>query len=277
MATNIWQSTDGDVNAAGSWSDGIPTANDDCFISGSQAATTNMAALTAIDLDSFQILPDYTAAWGGSGNQFQISCGSVIHRGAATSQLWWLDGGGLTDHMLIDCPNMTNAANVDGTSVTRLTCIRGKTTIAGSAALMARLEIGYQTNRSGDAVVVATAGGGGITLLNQDAGKFTSDVAITTANVSGGKLIQDTAAITTLNLTGGTVDYRHSALTTVEVHDGAILDMTNVTVPTTVTTVYVYPGGKVFADTNIVTFTNQFKIGSGEIVYSPFGSGPSQQ
>ena len=258
----VWQSADGDWDNNASWSGGVPPANGDTVIfpaNNSVSVTSNQDGQGAVDLAALLIQPGYVGNIGSSGTHLIISADRIVHEGSGT--LFYTDGAGTTDNVIVNAVGNAAAATFSGTSLTRIVVLGGKVTLDGSIAAVANLEVSYVNAMQSDAEVIIENGAGTITTLLMSGGIVSSSAVITTAYVSGGILIQVSTggAITTLYCLGGTVRYNTvSTLGEAQVLAGA-LDC-RATKPSgastlTISLLRVHAGAKAFIPTDLVTVT----------------------
>jgi hypothetical protein len=100
----------------------------------------------------------------------------------------------------------------------------GLATFPGDAATIATLNLGYVSNKTGDAQVFC-GGGATITTVNQNGGQLQINNGATTIASNIGNVTIWSGAVGTLNANGGNCIYNSiGTLTTAEVSDGGTLD-----------------------------------------------------
>lgn len=127
---------------------------------------------------------------------------------------------------------------------------------AGETAVVATLNVGYQTNISGDSRVYC---GSGVTLttVNISGGVLTTNSAMTTVNQTDGELIHYAGAVTTINLDKGAIRYRSTGtLTTAVVGSNGNLDFRQDMRSRTVTNCDLYEDAELHDPFGTATFTN---------------------
>ncbi len=259
MATRVWQSSDGDWDNAASWTGAtVPVSNDVVIFpsNNSVSVTSNQGGQTAVDLDALIIHPSYNGDIGTSGTPLLISADKVLHEGTGT--LYYTDGDGTTDHVIVNSTNRTDAAVFSGTSLSRITALRGKITLDSSLAALALLEVGYFTSRSSDANVVIETAAGAITDCYMSGGQVDCGAAVTNLYQSAGKFIQNEAAvsaITNIYQFGGQCVYNTDQNITLANILGGELDFSQNARQLTIALLKVWPGAKVINPTDRITVT----------------------
>ncbi len=270
MAFDLWQAAGlGDMSDSGSYSTGaVPSVSNGSLVfpaGVNQAATTNMAQLTAIDFDLILVEPGFTANIGGSGNHMDTSADLVKFYGSG--EFWYKDGGGTTDLMIIQAAAGSTVVGLTGSVITHLVCNRGMITVDGSAGDIVDLEVGY-VNSPSDVTLTLTANGANVTgKTTVMGGNITSHTTITDLRLYGGTWTQDTAKITEAHIGAGATLIHKDNTTIDEVHafPGSFADFTQVQVDSTTTTLTItnlfeYEGSRVSYDPSRVTITNHYKM-----------------
>ncbi len=256
MAVRTWNSSDGDWDAAGSWTGGLPGGSDAALLNSTkanQAVTTDVTGIAT--LDELIVHPGYLAAIGGSGNEVTCSVNTVRYFGGG--ELWLKDAAGTTDDVLIRAATPSGIVNLGGATMSRVYLERGTVTIAADMGAVALLSVGHVDTRATDVNLTITSGAGTVTDYQQSGGIVSSPNILTRAEVTGGTLRQTgTAAITTLAVgPGGVVNYESTGtITLFVVQPGGFLDLGEQAL--TVTRGIVHRGGVLKYDTGLVTFTN---------------------
>jgi len=252
--TNNWigTGTAGDLTAVANWSTGAtPGANDRAYwlkentgVSGPQS---NMAGLTAIDLDAGIVGEGYTQSIGGSGTEFDISADLWIYRGSA-GKLWLKDGAGTTDLIIIDStssdPLNHDCFSFTGATATKMLIQRGKGTIL-TGATVTDLEVSSRTKGAIEAHCVINPGTITITRSLQEAGLVTCSQALADVKIYGGEWNQILGVLgsTMLDVRGGRCNLKVAGTyTNVTVRPGAILDVSQDGSRKIITNFYEHPG-----------------------------------
>jgi len=259
MATDVfWLGTTGDMSTVGNYSDGaLPEAGDKLFFVGDypNPPTSNMDALAAIDLDLVHIGKGFTADIGSSGSPLEVSADKVIHQGSGT--LYYLDGDGTTDWMVIDSVASGTAAVVAGT-ITQINAMRGLVQGTSDLTGVAVLSV------APSAAVVIDAGAGTVAFLLVDGGSGICSAVVTSLVMTSGKWTQEDEEIVTAHIAGGTVNYNSPAstgtLVTAYVGRQAIIDLTQNTKVKTITNLLAEPGSDVRYHEDFTTITNNYDI-----------------
>lgn len=258
MASGHWTNGGGDrdINTATNWSGAAAPGNNEemrfiqDFSGENTGPNTDMAALTAIDLDLLYVGENYTENIGGSGNDLDISADHVWNRGVG--KLWYKDGAGITDLVTVDstAPSPTTSImNITGATVTLLQVLRGGVTVDGSATVT-NVVNGLRTSPQTDANLTIAAGATISTEFKQYGGTVASSAAIPLVTVFGGTLSQDTGTITTLWVFGGLVNFNFAGTITDVFHYGGTIDVTRSGGAKTFTTYYKAPGAVLIGENN---------------------------
>lgn len=252
MAENRWigATTPGDINVAGNWSDGVPTADDVVSVlvesDGQAGGTVNPTAIAAIDLNMLYYGPGYTKTWGGSGAHFQVSA-DIVHYQASAGKLWLKEGSaaGATDNVICDSSSASPFSHdcmqlADGTFA-RLAIIRGICTLE-SGCTVTDITLGSRNNNNSESKLVINSGVNAPTSVTVHSGYGSSLINPVKLTVFGGTWVQEAggAVITTLEVwPGAHVILKVGGTYTTVRHFGGIIDCTQ--------------GG------GIKTFTNYFR------------------
>lgn len=199
------------------WVGGTAPAGSDTalFSVGSQDVDPSLGQIAA--LDKIVILPGYTGVIGGSGNEMDSSCNSIIHRG--TAEFWFKDAAGLTDDVHIQCSDPSTVVNLGGDTMTRVHLAAGNITLAGDVGTIAVLTITGGT-------VTGVSGATGYTTLIMSGGTLTTAVGPGTVVLSGGVLTQTGAVTnTTFFQTGGTYQNQSTGTITTYYGSGGLCDL----------------------------------------------------
>lgn len=280
MPTRVWQGTDGDWDTAGNWSTAtIPLTNDTVILpAGNSYSLTTTLNQAAVDLDLLEIDAGYTGQVGASGTPLKIDADLVKHYGRGT--LYYESDGAVTDWFIVNSMSNALAAYLDGDQITKITVQSGFVELAatlGTGAITTTLEVGGSI--SGTDVIIhpksASPSSAIVTTLHQTGGTVRSTGVITTANVSGGMLKQDTYGIATLNVfPGGRVVYNSSEdngiLIAANVFEGGILDLSGTAYRKTITTLTLHHGSTLIRDPNLTTITTENDLGGRKLAsHSP--------
>lgn len=122
MASAVWVGTDsgneGDVNTAANWSpSGVPGSGDDIyFTGGSQDVDTNLATLTAVNVASINVGPDYTGNIGADGSPLEVAnCTTIRFRGGGSE--CWLQAEMVTTVQVLGGISTANMLHLEGGSL----------------------------------------------------------------------------------------------------------------------------------------------------------------
>ena len=234
MAENKWLGGSADANAAGNWSDGVPTADDDlAFLAEYTALTalsTNPAAHTAVDVNTLYVGPGYTLSIAGTGAHFDISADKVHYQGTA-GKLWLKDGGGTTDRVIVDSTSPTplshDCISLAGDTFTRLNVLRGMCTIEASCTVT-NIVVGARNAGVSEAKLVINASADSPTIAYQHAGIVSSYANPTTLVMFGGTWTQEQGGtvITNIMMFGGRLNLNHGGTYADVQHYGGVIDCT---------------------------------------------------
>jgi len=251
MATNIWQSTDGDWTNTASWSLGAaPIDTDTVYFppSNSQSATTNLDQ-SLIELTDFIVHPGFTGAIGTPGNLLRIAVsGTVLYYGSGGLHIASSAGG-----LATNIENILIASASAGTLIT----IDSESGDAGTAPLihLMRGKVTFGANLTGNTnlYIDAIEGINDVTLtcpliagtfvdVWQSAGRVELGDNVTgTWSISGGVAISEAAmTIADLNVSGNARFVHNSTgtITDANVSGNAELDLTDNLDVKTITTLY---------------------------------------
>lgn len=261
MTTRLWTSSDGNWNAAGSWTPAaIPVSNDKVIFNGDNdvAVTSGHTAQTAVDLDLLFIGDDFTKDIGSSASRLIISSDSVIHRGKGS--LFMRSGNVETNEVIVSHTGNQQAISLDyiGSMPLRVIVSRGRVLLVVDAAGdIDDLVISHVTSRANDSDVTYQGQVGStdsIVNLMLSGGKFRTKTSEETliSNVficSGKATITLKDGVPLLGKThiscGGTLEWytNTGALTESNVYDG-LLDFTQNKVEKVATLVNLWPDGR---------------------------------
>lgn len=285
MAERIWLgTTDDDFEIAANWSGAaVPVDNDDVIIpvSAPNHLKTNVnQSANDIDLDLLYVQEGSTVEIGASGAPLELVADKIIHRGAAPFHFNSACGaasGLITDHIEVQSRTVTGDAMVinsedpgagDAAVISRITLLRGKTTISGGTTqVLPRLEIGWVSSPSSDVICVIGAGGAAITSVLAAGGLVECNAVITALVAMGGQWTQDTEEIVTLHMSGRPLVIYNAptaagTMTLVNVM-GGVLDTTRSSDLKTITDRYIWPGAVFLRDLDLLSGNPDHIIGSG--------------
>lgn len=205
MADKFWISADGDYDIG--FTGGVTLVSADRGIfpaSNTQAVLSNHDDHNAVDAALIWFQEGFNANIGSGGSELFTSAGIVRYEGGG--QLFLKAGDNRINLTII----RARAASAGITSVTLIgtgttdyediIVQRGNVSLGGSMADIASLTIMRDS-------IVSLASGTTAVLLEMTGGTFNSNGAITTADICGGVLNQDTAVIgTELRMKAGTVN-----------------------------------------------------------------------
>jgi len=122
----------------------LPGSNEEVYFDGTaNGDVVSGLNQTAVDLDKLHIKAEYSGTIGAHGNPLIISADTVIHEGTGT--LYYQDGGGQTDVILIRSTNLIDAAWLNGATFDRVRIIGGKVSFGSTFTCQTRMEIGDGT------------------------------------------------------------------------------------------------------------------------------------
>lgn len=274
----------------GNWTDGaaIPAVNDDAIMGSTLNADVTDAGndANAIDLDLLLTEPAFARLFGtqaspiviaadlvqvqGNGG-FYFECDSGAAGALKTDQIDVMAATANTPVEIGSASTITGArGDIDG-----ITILRGKVVLKGNIMFGSSAVVAVRNIEStNDAQVVIASGADTLPTLQVFAGLVTSEGVITKLEVSmGATHIQDTAALGTVDL-AGILELNYGAgapgttvATTINVLSGGFLNLMKKTQYKTVTTVNLYPGGKIQRNKNLHIFTtfNDYTSGAGLI------------
>lgn len=259
MAIDLkWTSADGNVTAAGSYSpSGTPGNNEGLSLpsTNSQSLTTNLAGLTAIDLDLLYVDKAFGGDVGADGTPFEISANLVRFFGGQAFH--YKDGGGTTDLMIIKAASSNTVITLDGDTITKVIVLRGNVTLKSSMGTVTDLEIGWVNSQQNDANVTTQGGGAlAVTNLRMSGGQLASNAAVTNAVICGGNITQDIATVTNMDIYSGFFDYRFAGTIALLNLRGGKTDFSQTDLQKTVTNTNRFPGSEFEYNLDTTTFTN---------------------
>ncbi len=273
MAENIWGGVaPGTWSTTTNWSLGtVPVDGEEVKFPPENSQSVLGSNQTNVKLGLLHIHEGSLVNIASLGSRLQIDADLVYHQGTGSLYLKSsYDESGepaeYTDHVVIDSPNMNNAAYLDGERIERITCLRGKTELAptlGSVSVPAVLEVGTEDGRSSHGTIVVINENDSdstaimVTTAHIQSGTVKSTGRIGTVYQSGGLYYQGTEQCDTLYLKGGLCVYNAGTtlgtITTAYVYPGAVLDLGQNNIAKTITTIYRYRGSTVIMDPRLVT------------------------
>lgn len=259
---NYYQGVDGAWEVA-NWSTGVlPTdfdgAQPDNLVPGSISVDIAGTDQKGIYPATLEFATGYRHNIGSSGDPLIITGKKITHRGSGS--LWIKSDNDANDDppqeyidwLIIDSDNMSNAANVDGEEVTKVSVRKGNVTLAatlGTVRLPAQVDVSFRNNRSNDAVVtidcelLAATG-----LLNMMAGLCVTNAEVPNVNITGGIHTHSNVNSTDIGMAniGGTGIMRFNSTGTLgvaNVLNGGTLDLLDNELAKDVTILNLFPGG----------------------------------
>lgn len=255
MAITVWTGSDGILDAAANWSNGLPGAGgagvDKVVFNGTQSApvTSNAAAFTSVNLAEVIVEPSYSGNLGDSGTPLEWSATKMSFKG---SGMMYFNNGDTfdTNELIIDAPSGTvfigdNAAD-NGIPLISLLASRNitlKSTLQSPSELFIGSGVTAKIEGSNTYADVHLAANGTVTSLAQITNLHNHG---TWTQLSSGALI------TNIFVLGGTVKYLSAGtITLAVVHPAAVLDFTGDNRSKTLTTARVFPGGQLVRTSDI--------------------------
>jgi hypothetical protein len=255
MATKVWvggtSTLEGDVNTAANWSPAVvPIATDDVYFdsSSTQAVTTSLSALSAINLGSVTI--DCTYAIGTVDADLELQTDECYIKKATTAV--YLDFGSTTAVTITqDAGSNVNviAAHASGV-VNQNGGVMNLGVPVGQAATFATINKRAGTLTVGDDATLTT--------VNSDAGSTTLKSGGTTLNILKGSVTTEGSGTwTTINIDDTGILYPNSTgtVTTTNIDSGGGLNATKSVASRTFTTVNLNGPGFVEYDDSYVTIS----------------------
>lgn len=253
----IWTSTiDQPIDTAAGYSNGVVALNGVVLFPNGGTHNATGASQAAVDADEIIIASGFSGTVGDAGTSWTISADLVRMYGSGG--LYYTDGAGVTDFMIIDADTSVVPIVLGGT-ITRLVVLRGNVTINGT---ITNLSVSSHTGSNADATVTVNPGGV-ITNIYQGSGtvKSSSTTAHTIWHMTGGTATRNAGgAITSLRVgTGATMIYKSvTTVTAAEVFGGGTLDFSQLTDGLTVTECVLHPRARLLGvqeSGGLVTFT----------------------
>lgn len=236
-------------------------------MAGSSQAGIRLAELTT---DS-----GYSMNIGSSGTPLIIDAVLVKLNGSGTVYLKSDDAasGEYTGHVVVNSPNTVLAAHLDGEEIDNISVLGGCVELAatlGTVAIPTLVRISRPSGEiSGAKLIIHEKSGATsdpmVTTLHVNGGMVESSGRISTMYQTGGQHVQVTEEINTLFISGGQCIYNSETtdgtLGTAYVDSGGVLDLSQTSRKKTITSLHLYPGGIVIADSDIVTITTTYDWG----------------
>ena len=264
MATTVWHSLDGNWNAVGSWTNGIPGPGADVAVF---SGVTQTSAITNLDqagdnLGLIYIAPEYEGDIGGMSNPLKLGAAKIVHRGQGVLYLQATTND--VDNLIIN------------TNHSRVACV-----LSGGTNQVARLRVQHGRCVAGgklDLVEVTTGGicqivpyADTLGAIHQNGGYCSFRRTVGTAvAISGGFYHHKTGNLATLMQGGGLVQFDSSNATgdayalTDAYMLGGTLDLLGNVNPKSVTNLYQWPGAVVRRNDDVVTVGTVFDM-TGEL------------
>jgi hypothetical protein len=267
MATRVWQSTDGNWNATGSWSGAAVPVDGDVVIfpaTNAVAPSTNLTQ-TGVELAAMFVEKGFAPNIGASGNYLKIGANKLIHFGDGT--VYFEDnttGTEETDLIILNSDNLNPALYIQGAAtnpIGRIVVVKGYAVITGAlgAAGITEVELHSRSNPATDARLLVELPSGGTRTIGsfyQNAGISDVNCAITNAYLAGGQFTKAGQAMTNLRQAGGlcvfNVPSSTGALAFAHLQ-GGVLDCTRTPDLKTITTLRRMRGAKIVYNKALVT------------------------
>ena len=236
MADYIWNSSDGNFGAAGSYSpsSGPPAINDSItFDATSQYdVSSGLSALTGVDLERIWVTEDYEGNIGADGNPLVVGVHNLIHNGQG-SLFINSESHASNSHFVVDSPNEQDALFIADTAGTlTLHLIRGGTTIADGVGSLTYVYVGGGGKTGNHLPTVDIGSGNSIGQYIQKSGYVTSKSMVNGLStiIDGGTFIYDAAStansVPPIIITGGNFVYNGTGtMSYMVVGSGGTLDM----------------------------------------------------
>lgn len=264
MTDYRWVSTDGNLNAAASFSPAVvPGATDSVYFDGTSDfdVLTNLNVWTGLDLTRLWVQEGYDGDIGADGNPLVAGIHHIIHQGTGRFFLSPEQHGSVV-YVVIDSPNQVDAFKLVTQAPTGfgLYCINGGVDISNSVTGIGTLFIAGRDSMNFPRVGI----GSGVTVGNyiQRSGVVTTKSVLGTSNciLDGGLLIADALGTSNwtniINITGGTFQYNGSGNITQVMLANGTLDMSQDSRAKTITILVLLPGAEFITHNNItVTLT----------------------
>lgn len=286
MANFWWTSVDGDWASPHSWTtdggDDTPQSEDVVIFNGiySNVSVTSGLNQTAgndatydTDLSYLFVDDTYTGDIGTSGSPLQLTADKIVFKGSG-SFYFKSDsdaGGAITDHIVINSDNLSDAAFLDSDgnndTITSIVVVKGDVTIQGSMGLLTRLGISYRKHPKTDARVHIESCSNAVNWAYCAGGVVDCNRACS-MDMSGGQWTQDIDNFTTVHQHGGTIIYNtpQSAGNISQLWlTGGTFDMTRNGNRKTINAAYIFPDGDIEYNEDLHTITFHDMTGTNQI------------
>lgn len=262
MADKYWLGNDsgneGNYGTAANWTpSGVPVANDNVFLIGSQAVTSGFDQ-SAVELDDFIVSSSMSGKIGLVYSPLQVDLANTDRFEFAGSGLAFIDvGTAAISPVILNTFNATNAdpygLTLEGSAIATIDHRKGSVRLRG--ATVTTVLQSFLTNQGADTKLLVDSDAT-ITNLKKSGGTAALEAAATLVENEAGTLTtQGSGAVTTLTVDGGTVYPNSSGTITTLNANGGVVDFTRSRVARTVTTLNLN-GGSVIYDPSVVTITN---------------------
>lgn len=218
MADQEWVSTDGNWNAAGSWTSAVPLDGDNVYFTGASIVNVTSGLILATGGDalaSLNVGKGYTGSIGASGGSLVTDAITVLRFVSEGGKLFLdSEAATVTDTIIESQRGLSDMLQLDGvfTNVDITRCA-GKVIIAAGATVT-----NVNMIASPSCTLVTTAGASGLALVRMDSGIWESNAAISTGVGHvlqyGGTIKHTIGAITLLHVLNGG-QYIHTASETI--------------------------------------------------------------
>lgn len=259
MADSIWISTDGNLNAAGSYSpSGVPIAAGNIVFDGSSNVdvSTGLTGLTGVDLRRIWTQPDYEGDIGASGNPLTTAAVRFIVQGSGS--VWYAQEtySGGTPVIVVDSPNQQDAFSLVSTAgAYDLYCQNGGVEILPGAGVLGYLGVASRQSHLLPNVTIGT--GFSCSYYVQKSGYVTSKSKLgdTSCVIDGGIFVYDASATggwgTVINIAGGTMIYNSAGSGSYIIVSSGTLDMSQDSRAKTISLLVLLPGANFITHNNI--------------------------
>lgn len=208
-----------------------PTDSENIRIPAGTAPINATGMTSNINYGSLFVERGYQYDLGTSAARVSGAFAQIVHYGNGVLYFDGTVGSGAGSTPLITVASGRGnalAANLDGTAFSVVKVLRGTVQLAQTMAALARLELGYITDPTSDAVVHALANSNALTKVVQRAGRLESSRLITLLQQLSGTCIQMEGQAVTEADVGGTLNYiSGSTLVTCRVGERGHLDVTS--------------------------------------------------
>lgn len=257
MADKYWQGTTDAYGTAGNWSpSGVPTANDNVFITSAQSIAASDQS--GVELDDFTVLPSMSGTIGTVVAPLQIDMADADRFEFAGSGLAFIDvGSAAISPVILGTASATDddpyGLTLTGTAIATVDFRKGSLSVGDST--IATIYQSYTAAVESDTKLLVPAGAS-LTSLRKSGGTAVLETGATNVDNEAGNLTtRGSGAITTFTVDGGLVYPCSSGTITTLNCNGGTVDFTRSRVPRTVTTGNLN-GGTLIYDPDIITFIN---------------------